>query len=117
MDVVHAANPSASEFTSSSDLLNQIHAITERSIQSNMMSVLTDCPDREKGPYTGDNLHNLDALLTDYNMAAYQPQLVRNMATAQRKPGDVSPGLIANIAPEFHRVRPTRLNGRQGVIQ
>src|SRR6476620_8327101 len=50
-------------------------------------------------------------------MAAYQPQLVRNMATAQRKPGDESPGLIANIAPEFHRVRPTRLNGRQGVIE
>ncbi|OXM60992.1 alpha-L-rhamnosidase [Amycolatopsis vastitatis] len=117
MDVVYAANPSASEFTSSSDLLNQIHAITERSIQSNMTSVLTDCPDREKGPYTGDNLHNIDALLTDYDMSAYQPQLVRNMATAQRRPGDESPGLIANIAPEFHRVAPVKLQYPQGTIE
>ncbi|MFF1613398.1 family 78 glycoside hydrolase catalytic domain [Amycolatopsis sp. NPDC058278] len=117
MDVVYAANPSASEFTSSSDLLNRIHAITERSIQSNMTSVLTDCPDREKGPYTGDNLHNIDALLTDYDMSAFQPQLVRNMATAQRLPGDESPGLIANIAPEFHRVAPVKLQYPQGTIE
>ncbi|MFI5610201.1 family 78 glycoside hydrolase catalytic domain [Amycolatopsis sp. NPDC051903] len=117
VDVIHAANPSASEFTSSSDLLNQIHAITERAIQSNMTSVMTDCPDREKGPYTGDNLQNLDALLTDYDMSAFEPQLVRNMATAQRQPGDASPGLIANIAPEFHRVAPTTLPRPQGTIE
>jgi hypothetical protein len=102
MDVVHAANPSASEFTSSSDVLNRI---------------LTDCPDREKGPYTGDNLHNIDALLTDYDMSAFQPQLVRNMATAQRQPGDEFPGLIANIAPEFHRVAPVKLPYPQGTIE
>jgi alpha-L-rhamnosidase len=117
MKVLYAANPEASTFDSSSPLLQAIRAMTRRAIQSNMMSVLTDCPNREKGPYTGDNLHNLDALLTDYDMAAYQPQLVRNMATAQRPPGDVSPGLIANIAPEFHRVRPMKLNAPQGIIQ
>jgi hypothetical protein len=117
MKVLYAANPEASTFQSSSRLLAAVRAMTRRAIQSNMTSVLTDCPDREKGPYTGDNLHNLDALLTDYDMAAYQPQMVRNMATAQRKPGDVSPGLIANIAPEFHRVRPVKLNAPQGVIQ
>jgi alpha-L-rhamnosidase len=117
MKVLHAASPEASTFESSSRLLQAIHAMTRRAIESNMMSVLTDCPNREKGPYTGDNLHNLDALLTDYDMSTYQPQLVRNMATAQRKPGDVSPGLIANIAPEFHRVRPTKLNAAQGVIE
>jgi alpha-L-rhamnosidase len=115
--VVHAANRPASSFSSSSQLLNEIHAITLRSMQSNMTSVLTDCPDREKGPYTGDNLHNIDALLTDYDMSAYQPQLVRNMATAQRPAGDEFPGLIANIAPEFHRVRPVKLNFPQGVIE
>lgn len=117
VQVLYASNPEASAFESSSPLLQSVRDICLRATQGNMLSVLTDCPDREKGPYTGDNLHNLDALLTDYNMAAYQPQLVRNMATAQRKPGDTSPGLIANIAPEFHRVRPTRLNARQGVIQ
>ncbi|MDH2416221.1 alpha-L-rhamnosidase [Nocardioides sp. CER19] len=117
MLVVHAANPRASSFSSSSHVLNDIHAMTVRSTESNMMSVLTDCPDREKGPYTGDNLHNIDALLTQFDMSAYEPQLVRNMATAQRKAGDESPGLIANIAPEFHRVAPVKLNYPQGVIE
>ncbi|MEU9396800.1 family 78 glycoside hydrolase catalytic domain [Streptomyces sp. NPDC048324] len=117
MQVIHASNPRASDFTSSSQLINEIHAITLRSMQSNMMSVLTDCPDREKGPYTGDNLHNIDALLTDYDLSSYQPQLVRNMATAQRQPSDESPGLIANIAPEFHRVAPVKLQYPQGTIE
>jgi hypothetical protein len=115
--VVHAGNPATSDFDSSRPLLQAIRAMALRSIQSNMMSVLTDCPDREKGPYTGDNLHNLDALLTDYDMSAYQPQLVRNMATAQRKAGDVTPGLIANITPEFHRVQPMMLRRPEGMIQ
>ncbi|MEW1775552.1 family 78 glycoside hydrolase catalytic domain [Streptomyces sp. NPDC086777] len=117
MQVIHASNPRASDFTSSNQLINEIHAITLRSMQSNMMSVLTDCPDREKGPYTGDNLHNIDALLTDYDLSSYEPQLVRNMATAQRQPGDESPGLIANIAPEFHRVAPVKLQYPQGTIE
>ncbi|MFJ9711665.1 family 78 glycoside hydrolase catalytic domain [Streptomyces sp. NPDC101234] len=117
MQVVHASNPRASDFTSSNQLINEIHAITLRATQSNMMSVLTDCPDREKGPYTGDNLHNIDALLTDYDLSSYEPQLVRNMATAQRQPGDESPGLIANIAPEFHRVAPVKLQYPQGTIE
>ena len=49
-----------------------------------MQSVLTDCPDREKGPYTGDNLHNIDTELTLFDMQAYQGQQVNNMRTAQR---------------------------------
>jgi hypothetical protein len=117
LKVVRASNPATSAFDSSRPLLQAIRAMTLRSIQSNMMSVLTDCPDREKGPYTGDNLHNIDALLTDYDMSAYQPQLVRNMATAQRKPGDVTPGLISNITPEFHRVQPMMLRRPEGMIQ
>jgi hypothetical protein len=114
---VYASNPRASSFTSSNRMLNQIHRMTLRSTQSNMASVLTDTPNREKGPYTGDNLHNIDTLLTQYDMSAYQPQLVRNMATAQREPGDESPGLIANIAPEYHRVLPIKLDFPQGVIE
>ncbi len=73
-----------------------------------MQSVLTDCPDREKGPYTGDNLHNIDTELTLFDMQAYQGQLVNNMRTAQRPvPFDGQfPGMIANIAPEYHFVPP-----------
>lgn len=116
-EVAYASNPESSTFDSSVPLLNQIRTITKRAIENNMHSVLTDTPNREKGPYTGDNLHNIDALLTDFDMSAYQPQLVQNMADAQRKAGDESPGLIANIAPEYHRVRPVQIPRPGGTIQ
>jgi alpha-L-rhamnosidase len=74
-----------------------------------MQSVLTDCPDREKGPYTGDNLQDIDNELTLFDMQSYEGQLVRNMRTAQRPvPANGQfPGMIANIAPEFHFVTPS----------
>jgi alpha-L-rhamnosidase len=106
--VTHASNRRTASFHSSSSLLNQIYAITRRALKNNMQSVMTDCPDREKGPYTGDNLHNIDTELTLFNMQAFEGQLVDNMRTAQR-PSPFNgefPGMIANIAPEFHYVVP-----------
>jgi hypothetical protein len=112
--VTHASNRETASFTSSSDMLNSIYDITKRALEGNMQSVLTDTPNREKGPYTGDNLHNIDTELTLFDMQAYQGQQVQNMRTAQRpnKYNDEYPGLIANIAPEFHFVPDAIYNGR-----
>jgi hypothetical protein len=120
--VTHASNEETSTFESCDEMLNSIYAISKRALQGNMLSVLTDCPNREKGPYTGDNLHNIDAELTMYDMRAYQGQLVANMRTSQR-PHPVSEGMggrysglyegmIANIAPEYHAVPDRIYNGR-----
>jgi Bacterial alpha-L-rhamnosidase 6 hairpin glycosidase domain/Alpha-L-rhamnosidase N-terminal domain/Bacterial alpha-L-rhamnosidase concanavalin-like domain/Bacterial alpha-L-rhamnosidase C-terminal domain len=107
--VTHASNRETATFDSSSDLLDQIYAISKQALENNMQSVLTDCPDREKGPYTGDNLHNIDTELTLFDMQMYQGQLVNNMRTAQRPvPANGQfPGMIANIAPEYHFVPPS----------
>jgi hypothetical protein len=104
--VTHASNRETASFESSSELMNSIYDITKLALENNMQSVLTDCPDREKGPYTGDNLHNIDTELTLFDMQAYQTQQVANMRTAQRPTPfiDEFPGMIANIAPEFHHV-------------
>ena len=120
--VTHASNAETSTFETCDPMLNSIYAITKRALQGNMQSVLTDCPNREKGPYTGDNLHNIDAELTMYDMRAYQHQLVANMRTSQR-PNAVSEGyggryagkyegMIANIAPEYHAVPDGIFGGR-----
>ena len=104
--VTRASNRETASFDSSSQLLNSIYAITKQALENNMQSVLTDCPDREKGPYTGDNLHNIDTELTLFDLRAYQGQLVKNMRTAQR-PVPLNrqfPGMIANVAPELHFV-------------
>src|SRR5690606_9625220 len=42
------AAPRVSEFSSSSDLFNNTHQLIDWAIKSNMVSVLTDCPHREK---------------------------------------------------------------------
>jgi hypothetical protein len=106
--VTRASNRETATFDSSSDLLDQIYTISKQALENNMQSVLTDCPDREKGPYTGDNLHNIDTELTLFDMQAYQGQLVNNMRTSQRPTpyNGEFPGLIANIAPEYHFVPP-----------
>ena len=111
--VTYASNRESASFESSSETLDAIHDITKRALQGNMLSVLTDCPNREKGPYTGDNLHNIDTELTLYDMQAYQGQQVNNMRTAQRPTpwNNELPGLIANIAPEFHYVSSGLLGG------
>jgi hypothetical protein len=107
--VTHASNRETASFASSDATLNGIYAITKQALENNMQSVLTDCPDREKGPYTGDNLHNIDTELTLFDMQAYQGQMVNNMRTAQRPvPANGQfPGMIANIAPEYHFVPPS----------
>jgi len=109
VDVTHASNQATASFDSSSPLLDQIYTISKQALDNNMQSVLTDCPDREKGPYTGDNLHNIDTELTLYDMQMYEGQLVNNMRTAQRPvPANGQfPGMIANIAPEYHFVPPS----------
>jgi alpha-L-rhamnosidase len=104
--VTHASNKQTASFQSSSPMVNTIYAITQRALENNMQSVLTDCPDREKGPYTGDNVQDVQTDLTLFDMQAYEGQLVANMRTSQRPTpiSSASPGLIANIAPEFHAV-------------
>ena len=111
--VTHASNRHTAYFTSSSSMLNTIYEITQRSLENNMQSVLTDCPDREKGPYTGDNVQDVQTDLTLFDMQAYESQLVANMRTSQRPtPLSSGPaGLIANIAPEFHVVPPFGFGG------
>jgi alpha-L-rhamnosidase len=94
--VLRAANAGAGTFTSSNALINDIHTIIDRAIQSNMYSVLTDCPHREKlGWLEEDNLV-FGSVARNYDVAAYYRELVRNMAEAQ-----TADGLIPDIAPEY----------------
>jgi alpha-L-rhamnosidase len=94
--VLRTANAPAGTFTSSDPLINDIHTIIDRAIQSNMYSVLTDCPHREKlGWLEEDNLV-FGSVARDYDVAAYYRELVRNMAEAQ-----TADGLVPDIAPEY----------------
>lgn len=86
---LRAGNEPASGFSSSSALLNQVDSLTRNAEAANMESVMTDCPDREKGPYTGDAMQDITNELNDFDMRAYMRAEVRNFADAQLANGEV----------------------------
>jgi alpha-L-rhamnosidase len=94
--VLRAANTVAGQFTSSNPLLNDIHRIIDRAIASNMMSIFTDCPDREKLGWLGDMQLIFDTIARNYDIAAYVRTIVRNMAEAQTEDG-----LVPDFVPEY----------------
>ena len=94
--ILRGANDSAGSFTSSSPMLNQIHQIIDRAIQSNMMSIFTDCPDREKLGWLADMQGIFGSIARNYDIAAFGRTVVRNMADAQ-----IPSGLVPDFAPEY----------------
>ncbi|RYP72462.1 hypothetical protein DL770_007964 [Monosporascus sp. CRB-9-2] len=96
--VIRASNERVLEVLTSNELFNGIHKIIDRSIQSNMHSVLTDCPHREKYGWLEQDHLVFEPLVLGYDLQAYGEDLVRTIADAQAE--DV-PGLIPDIAPEF----------------
>ena len=81
-------------------LINGIHRIIDRATQSNMFSVLTDCPTREKLGWMEEDHLVFDTVARNYDIAAYGHDLVRAMADAQ-----LANGLVPDIAPGVHGVR------------
>jgi alpha-L-rhamnosidase len=93
--VVRANNSSVGSFQSSDATINAIHTLVNRAVQSNMYSVLTDCPSREKGGWD-EEVHLLFSMVArSYDIDAYGNSLVQNMADAQ-----LSNGLVPDLVPE-----------------
>ncbi|TMR95036.1 alpha-L-rhamnosidase [Nonomuraea basaltis] len=94
--VLRAANEPIGALRTSHPLIDQIHGLVDRAVQSNMFSVLTDCPHREKLCWLEETHLVFDAVARGYDVAAYYRELVRNMAEAQTETG-----LVPNTAPEY----------------
>lgn len=85
-------------FVSSSRLFNQIDTLIDWSVRSNMASVLTDCPHREKlGWLEVTHLMGSSVHYT-YDIARFYAKIVRDMQQSQ-----TPDGLIPSIAPEYSR--------------
>lgn len=78
---------SAGEFTCSDPLLNKIQEITRRTFLSNVFSVQSDCPHREKFGYGGDIVATRDAFLYNFDMAGFYTKVVQDYGDAQRPDG------------------------------
>ncbi len=95
-DVVHAAAPATGTFQTSSELFNRIHTLVRWAQRGNMMSVLTDCPHREKLGWLEQDYLNGPALRYNFDLNPLFAKIVNDIQDAQQPDG-----LVPNIAPEY----------------
>ncbi len=77
----------AGAFQCSEPLLNDIHAMARRTLVSNLFSVQSDCPHREKFGYGGDIVAASAYAMQEYDMHAFYAKAVRDLADAARPNG------------------------------
>lgn len=95
-EVVNTDVRADSEFTTSNPLLNQINTIWRRSLEDNLHGgVMSDCPHREKSPYTGDGQVCCETVMANYDCYTFYHKWLRDMRDAQ----NVETGHVPNSAP------------------
>ena len=95
-EAVHTDVASAADFHTSNELFNQIHAIWRRSQLDNMHGgIASDCPHRERLPYTGDGQAACQTVLCNFDAGAFYQKWIRDMRDAQ----DKVDGYVPNSAP------------------
>lgn len=94
--VVHTSSEPAGEFSSSSDLFNRIHTLIRWAQRSNLVSLITDCPHRERLGWLEQYHLNGPSLRYEYDLAALFAKTFDDMADAQ-----TPEGLVPDIAPEY----------------
>lgn len=100
LKMLHTRNsaPVVGSFTCSDTLFNQIFELINWSIKSNMASVATDCPHREKLGWLevphliGSSMHY------NYDIQSFYSKIVDDMIDSQ-----IDNGLVPNTAPEYHQ--------------
>ncbi|HJO03110.1 MAG TPA: family 78 glycoside hydrolase catalytic domain [Acidobacteriota bacterium] len=85
---------STGSFACSDDTLNRIQEMVRWTLLSNLFSVQSDCPSREKFQYGGDIVATSEMAMLNYDFASFYAKTVRDHADAAR--GD---GWITETAP------------------
>lgn len=93
--VLRTNNEAIGGFETSDDMLGKIDTIIDRSVQSNMYSILTDCPHREKLGWLDQTNLNFDTVARGYDMQAQYRKMLQDVADSQ-----TANGLIPTTAPE-----------------
>jgi len=95
---LHTGNSSASNgsFECSNKLFNNIDQLIQWAIKSNLQSVVTDCPHREKLSWLEQDYLMGGSINANYDVYHLYKKLVHDMMEAQ-----TAEGLVPDIAPEF----------------
>ncbi|MGC4231729.1 MAG: glycoside hydrolase family 78 protein [Niabella sp.] len=92
----HNAAEQTGTFECSNELFNQTFRLINWAITSNMASVFTDCPHREKLGWLEEAHLMGSSVHYNYNIASLNAKVVRDMINSQTEDG-----LVPDIAPEY----------------
>lgn len=97
---LHTCNEAAEmgKFECSNTLFNQTHSLIDWAVRSNMQSVLTDCPHREKLGWIEQAHLMQPSILYRYDLQRLYRKMLDDMEVSQRPDG-----CIPSIAPEYVR--------------
>jgi hypothetical protein len=94
--VIHADSPAVGQFSCSNDLFNRIFTLVRWAQQNNMVSIMTDCPTREKRGWLEQDHLNGPALRYNWNMAALFTKVTNDMIDAQN-----ADGFVPSTCPDY----------------
>ncbi|MBN2311943.1 MAG: family 78 glycoside hydrolase catalytic domain [Candidatus Hydrogenedentes bacterium] len=97
-EFVTSASPAVGSFSASNALLNDINDMVDRSVRSNLQSVLTDCPHREKLGWLEVSHLMGPSILYHYDAHGLYRKICRDTTEAQW-----DNGMVPDIAPEYTR--------------
>lgn len=81
-------------FSCSNEMFNQLHNVIQWTFLSNVFSVQSDCPGREKMGYGGDMVATAGSYIYNYDMANFYRKTIQDFANDQQPDGG-----ITEIAP------------------
>ena len=106
--VVQSVSKPVGEFECSNTLFNRIHKLVRWAQRSNMMSVMTDCPQREKRGWLEEDHLNGPALRYEFDLAQLFTKIVNDISDSQ-----LASGLVPTTAPEYALFRDRGQTGEQ----
>ncbi|HEY1790157.1 MAG TPA: family 78 glycoside hydrolase catalytic domain [Verrucomicrobiae bacterium] len=94
--VIHSASRSVGEFECSNDLFNRIFKLVRWAQQNNTVSILTDCPHRERLGWLEQDHLNGPSLRYDFDLSQLFTKIVNDISDSQ-----LTNGLVPTTAPEY----------------
>lgn len=94
--VTHSSSAPIGDFSCSNPLFDKIFALVRWAQRGNMVSLLTDCPTREKLGWLEEDHLNGPSLRYNFRLDGLFAKIMHDMADAQ-----LPDGLVPNIAPEY----------------
>lgn len=93
---VRSSAATVGTFTCGNPLVNRVHQLIDAAIESNLQSVLTDCPHREKLGWLECSHLLAGCVMYNYDVPTFYAKIARDMSDAQ-----LANGMVPDIAPEY----------------